>query len=510
MYRRLVGVLDARRARCHALPYRLHMERLVRRVIAKVRVRVRDEMRSVLDLGLPLSAPDYRPAMAAAPSKRARGSTRIASWSRPWILIIAARLLCWCEFMPSSLLSRLSTVRPQLWCLPVRCSNLIGSAERKPLGLNSIHSQTPSGPLEGASGSRLPPDEFHRTASRHVLRGILRECTYLPDQFAASWIRQHALSRFRTYEARNKAHAGDETYEKRLETIRRKSRQAMYQLRRANEGDRKMLMKALSMAYGRIGKRRRELLKPLLSIKETKPDQNTTTKGNAGEVIDDLTNPSTLAGPSATSLSNFGNNSSKARITGPVKARVKAYINDLPAEIRALVQGQIAASPPAIARRNPRRLSVEIPELNTWMKPMPKVRVENQLSNWYANLLSTVQPPLPDKEWDHLRDLALGVSQAPPPIPRRTNPTAPLSILEMVVTRGKLPDNLFRKDYAHNIGQRFMQRLWAEVFSQCPLMKYDSSSDKWNVIWGHHVLHDTRTDPTGDAANTPHETKDAR
>ena len=145
--------------------------------------------------------------------------------------------------MPSSLLSRPSAVASRLRRLPVRCSITAVSAERKPLGLNNIHTETLSGPSETPCDSRIPPDEFHRTASRHVLRGILRECTYLPDQFAASWIRQHALSRFRTYEAKNKKHAGDGTYEKRLETVRRKSRQAMYQLQRANEGDRKMLMK---------------------------------------------------------------------------------------------------------------------------------------------------------------------------------------------------------------------------------------------------------------------------
>jgi hypothetical protein len=410
---------------------------------------------------------------------------------------------CWCVFMPSSLLSRLSSVRPQLWRLPVRCSTANAWAECKPPGLSNIHTETLSGPPANASESRLPPDEFHRTASRHVLRGILRECTYLPDQFAASWIRQHALSRFRTYEARNKGRLGDETYEKRLEIIRRKSRQALYQLQRANEGDRKMLMKALSMAYGRIGKRRRELLQPLLFIRKHNPDESTSVVEGKVGVMDSLMKSSTPPSQSATSTGIFGKKLSKERTIGPVKARVKAYINDLPAELRALVQSQITASPPTIARRNPRRLGVEIPELNTWMKPMPEVRVKNQLSDWYANLLSTVQPPLPDKEWDHLQGLALGISQALLPIPRRKNLTPAPSILETVVTRGKLPDSFFRKDYAHKIDQRFMQRLWAEVFSQCSLMKYDSASDKWNVVWGHHVLHDAKTDRKVDAAGIP-------
>jgi hypothetical protein len=410
--------------------------------------------------------------------------------------------------MPSSLLSRPSAVASQLRRLPVRCSTTIVSVERKPLGYNDIHTETLSGLSEEASQSRLPPDEFHRTASRHVLRGILRECTYLPDQFAASWIRQHALSRFRTYEARNKGRAGDEAYEKRLETVRRKSRQAMYQLQRANEGDRKMLMKALSTAYGRTGKRRRELLQPLISIKGHKVEENASAEQLAAKLPDASMHPSTSARQPSTSASALDRKPVKDRAIGPVKAQVRAYINDLPAQLRALVQSQITASPPTIARRNPRRLGVEIPELNTWMKPMPDVRVKNKLSDWYANLLSTVQPPLPEKEWDQLRALALGITRAQPLKPRRKNLTPPPSVLEMVVTRGKLPDNFFWKDYAHNINPRYMQRLWAEVFSQCSLMKYDSANDKWNVIWGHHVLNDSKLGRKSDAAATPGARKD--
>jgi len=405
--------------------------------------------------------------------------------------------------MPSSLLSRPSAVASRLRRLPARCSITNVSVERKPLGLNNIHTETLSGPLETTSESRLPPDEFHRTASRHALRGILRECTYLPDQFAASWIRQHALSRFRTYETRNKKHTEDATYEKRLETVRRKSRQALYQLQRANEGDRKMLMKALSMAYGRTGKRRRELLQPLISINEHEVVENASAEEHAAKLLDASTHSSTPASQPATSAPTTNNKPVKDRAIGPVKAQARAYVNDLPAALRALVQSQITASPPTIARRNPRRLGVEIPELNTWMKPMPDVRVKNQLSDWYANLLSTVQPPLPDNEWDQLRALALGITRAQPPKARRKNLTPPPSVLEMVVARGKLPKNLFRKDYAHTINPRFMQRLWADVFSQCSLMKYDSAKDKWNVIWGHRVLNDSKLEQKSDAAATP-------
>lgn len=341
------------------------------------------------------------------------------------------------------------------------------------------------------STSTWNPDgnDFHRTTSRHVLRGILRECTYFPDRSAASWIHQHAISRFRTYEAKNEKHLGEEAYRKRLETVRRKSRQALYQLQRANEGDKKMLIKALSMAYGRVGKRRRELLQPLLSVETSTEDTTAAIKG-AQDTDSRLQKCLPQKGPAPKVAPASRKQAPKGRADGPVKTRVKEYVDDLPVQLRQLVRSQIGGSPPAISRRNPRKLGVEIPELNTWYKPMPAVRVKNKLAQWYASLLSTVQPPLPEQEWCSLRDLALGTARPNLMIPRRKQLTTPPSILEMVVTRGKLPNDLFRKDHAHQITPRFMQRLWAEVFSQCPLMQYDPDTERWNTTWGHHVLHD--------------------
>lgn len=281
----------------------------------------------------------------------------------------------------------------------------------------------------------------------------------------------------------------------------------MYQLQRANEGDRKMLLKALSMAYGRIGKRRRELLQPLLLDRELDLDEASSNENKSDESLDTLLSPSPSERQPATSTTRPDKQPAKKKADEPVKAKIKAYVNDLPAELRALVKSQIESSPPTIARRNPRRLGVEIPELNSWYKPMPDVRVKNKLSEWYASLLSTVQAPLPDQEWERLRDLALGVNRPQLSRPRRAKLTPPSSVLEMVVARGKLPDNLFRKDYAHHITPRFMQRLWAEVFSQSPLMSYDSASDKWNVVWGHHVLQDSKRDKKSDAPATLDQTK---
>lgn len=333
--------------------------------------------------------------------------------------------------------------------------------------------------------------EFHRTASRHVLRAILRECTYFPDRFAAEWIRQHALSSYRTYETRIWKNRNDPAFIKRLEIVRRKSRQAMYQLQRANEGDRRMLVKAISMAYGRIGKRRRQLMAPLLPVEQ----REQYLKGSEGseEGLDQPHTETPATGADAQKGTGLHQKPSKGRPSGTVKDQVKEAVDNLPRPLCALVQSQTAASPPTVARRNLRRLGTEIPELNSWHKPMPQVRIKNKLKQWYANVLSTVQPPLPDAEWRSLRDLALRQKEVKLPIRRRKQLATPPSMLEMVVMRGKLPAELFRKDHAHKITPRYMQRIWATVFSQCPLMEYDSQAEKWNFTWGNHVLNDRRT-----------------
>lgn len=388
---------------------------------------------------------------------------------------------------------------PPSWTPSLVNSNIAGN-----LKVSTRHKQTDASSsqqndaghfFDPDGGNVLYPDEFHRTASRHVLRGILRECTYLPDPFVATWIRQHAMDRFRTYDYRIFKNRDDPEFKKRLETVRRKSRQALYQLRRANEGDRKMMLKALSMGYGRIGKRRRDLMKPLFPVELQQNEEE------AGQLQMESPVPRNHVSNNAKKKGQ----SAKDDALGPVKAQIKEAMDDLPRPLHALLKSQIEASPPSIARRNPRRLGLELPELNAWHKPMPQSRVKNKLKEWYANLLSTVQAPLPEKEWYDLRDLALRKKTGKLPITRRKQLTPPPSVLEMVVKRGKLPADMFRKGHAHHVTPRFMQRVWLDVFSQCPLMKYDPSTQRWSITWGHHAMSDSRFETAADAGSVTDE-----
>ena len=106
--------------------------------------------------------------------------------------------------------------------------------------------------------------------ARLVLRSLLRECTYLPDSFARDWTKQYILHRFRKYGFKAWQHRDDSNFDERLQEKLREARAGLGLLRRANEGERKPLLKVLLMAYGRAGKRRHELMMPLMPTKMPK------------------------------------------------------------------------------------------------------------------------------------------------------------------------------------------------------------------------------------------------
>jgi hypothetical protein len=62
------------------------------------------------------------------------------------------------------------------------------------------------------------------------------------------------------------------------------------------------------------------------------------------------------------------------------------------------------------------------------------------------------------------------------------------SALELVARYGKVPRNAFGNWYANRITPRVMQRLYAEVFSTCPVMEWDNAREEWKVTWGFQSL----------------------
>ncbi|KAI5200269.1 hypothetical protein E4T39_05780 [Aureobasidium subglaciale] len=292
-----------------------------------------------------------------------------------------------------------------------------------------------------------PPFESAKcTQARHLLRAILRESSYLPDEQARVYIATHAVARFRDY---TPGHKSDDLITQRRPARLDNARKGLSELRRANQGELKPLLKILHLTYARTGKRRHDLLRDF----QYKPP----------------------ADASAEPLS----------------------LPHLTPQHVALLESQTLASPPTTVRPLLRSWALKIPDTNSWERPMPKKRIVNITHRWYANVLERTIVPLPVAEWERLRDLALGKRKFKLPAPRRvaaaSRPSLP-SPLEVAL--GLVPlnspdvvlENAANSLHGRKLTARSMMRCWATVFAQCPVMTWHEESQKWSIQWGCHVL----------------------
>lgn len=259
-------------------------------------------------------------------------------------------------------------------------------------------------------------------------------------------------------------------------------------LERANDGHPVHLGKILAMTYGRLGKRRRQLVAQLTL---DNPPIKSTTIHDQGPVL--------------------GN------------------------QLKSLVISQMD-HPDKFLKGDKLSLKPRIPEINSWGRPIPLNRIRNLKLEWYAEILDIIMPPLPEEEWNRLRGLASGCISWDGPVPRRKPASTAEEIIsgsehdEPRIDGGRICTARKSDDYVadihtvggqydaspsfkarvnnlislsseslqhwkeepgrrlktnpHELTPRFMRRRWAEVFALCPTMKWDSVENKWIVKWG--------------------------
>lgn len=286
-----------------------------------------------------------------------------------------------------------------------------------------------------------------KTRTLHLFRALLRQCTYLPDPTARSCLHAHVVSRFRDYSP-NKPKIKHGLKRKPIKLIEARqprllkaAQKGLLFLQRANHGHPLQLRKVLAMAYGRVGKRRHELLKAL----------------KLPDVIIDAETVQQLSHPTNQEV--------------PLPSK----------QFLALVKSQLREKQQQFLRAPVRHASPTIPEQNSWGRPMPVKRVRNMKRRWYAETLDRIMPPLPDEEWKRLQALASGEMLWEGPR-RRRGPIAEEKALESARFNGG------RLSRPHQITQRYMQRLWGGIFMQCPKMNEVSSLKAgWDVVWGDPV-----------------------
>jgi len=290
-----------------------------------------------------------------------------------------------------------------------------------------------------------------KTTALHLFRHLLRATSYLPDEFAQLYIRNYIKYQFR------RARKPSEHTPARL----KKARNSLSTLQRAADGEIKPLTKVLHRAYGRSGRRRRELIDDLLRADAKSAPEN-------GAAVESLT---------AESINKDGRWESPRPV------------------LNTFIRSQAANHPPDSSRPIIREFEPRIPK-NIWNRPMPLKRQRNIVKRFWASTLDKLLPPLPEVEWNRLRDLATGVIPFKGPPPRRPRAGAPEEKSEALlsaVTFLNQPiraaaradkDAQIQKRNSHIINARFMQRIWASVWNLSPLMTYNGETMEWTIVWG--------------------------
>ncbi|KAI9819317.1 MAG: hypothetical protein M1832_004022 [Thelocarpon impressellum] len=289
----------------------------------------------------------------------------------------------------------------------------------------------------------------------HSLRGLLRECSYLPDPRARSYIAAHILHRYRASGPALRALQASDRDRRAKEQLRL-GRKAHSLLVRANSGAPKPLLKVLHLTYGRVGKRRHQLLAPLL-----RPDVP-------------------------------ADHATVAALPEPGRSGDLGAWPPMSTQLAALVRSQKQRNPLGANKTTLRRIEPEVPETNIWKRPLPKKREKRIRWEFHKELLERILPPLPEAEWAELRDRTIGKARWGGPVPRRPRAggeVCQLCLAELDMRHFTRPTDIpgrptAKRDRPHNLTRRYMQRMWGMVFALCPTMRWDGSRRTWQVEWG--------------------------
>ncbi|KAL4865356.1 hypothetical protein BDV12DRAFT_150068 [Aspergillus spectabilis] len=302
----------------------------------------------------------------------------------------------------------------------------------------------------------FPPEEW-----RNLYRSLLRECSYLPDPIARSASHDHVRQRFRRYHQERRTHIRNDIV--RLGELHRQARYSLSVLKRANQGYTRPLEKVLRFAYGRNGRRRREMLEKLLAV-DIPQDQSMV----------------------------------EALLSAPVQ-----YSDDWkpPQIVIDLLKSQ--NNQPAVTQ-----ISERIPVKETeppvggttaWGRKIPLKRRVNIRRRWFNSVMDALLPPLPEAELEVLEGLLSGELAWNPPKRRAKQHIASSSsssaaskvaprgeMVRKILTAGPQKDDTFRPyidGRPHNITRRFMRRLWQRISCLVPRQRWDALNGKYRFDW---------------------------
>ena len=288
----------------------------------------------------------------------------------------------------------------------------------------------------------------------HLYRALLRESHYLPDSQARAYLHEYVTHSYRKHLPQD--HRRRKAIPLRRQTaLLHRGRKILSVLRRANDGYIRPLQNILCLTYGRKGKRRRLLMDKLME-EDIPPDH--------------------------TAVEALLDNHTYSRDWKP------------PIKVQALMRSQTKNSDHfdrTVWGSFRLRSTPDIPEKNTWGRPMPEKRVKNLMRKWYAKQADRLLPPLPEAEFKRLQALCRGqIGPEDGPVPRRkrafSSSESAVLLNEKLLLEAPPKSRTFEaysQGRPHRLTLRLLQRLWVIIFQHVPAMQWDPVRKKWVVKW---------------------------
>jgi len=333
---------------------------------------------------------------------------------------------------------------------------------------------------------RLPKPETPLDFYRH----LLREASYLPP-LARAPIDEQIKRRFRRCRHNEPP--------KSLEDLGQ-ARHDLRMLRAANAGDMTRMQRVMLIAFGRVGRRRRELSARL--VHRTSPATDSAEKSPAAaelhkeDWLDDWDIP---------------------RLRAFSRSQVMAGLSNTPR--------------PTLSSYQTVETSV-IPAQNSWGRPLPDRLHRKKRRNMWKSVADKCMPPLPEEEWGKIKAIVQGTPEgAWLPPPRRPAAQAvrvsgaapkgsldawnwqayavrPVATVDRSASRsnkllsGAVDDNTPTGDpqpaHCHEYTPRFWRRLFGDLWQLTATMKRKGPGAKdWDIAWGKQHF---RLPPTPGAA----------
>ncbi|KAK3306304.1 uncharacterized protein B0T15DRAFT_395791 [Chaetomium strumarium] len=321
---------------------------------------------------------------------------------------------------------------------------------------------------------RIPHPETPWRLYRH----LLREASYLPP-IARPFVDSQIKARFRQHQ---EDYPGAENTEARIRQAHRELRI----LRAANAGDLTRMRRVLLRVFGRVGRRRRELMADLLHRDlPTNTEELQKYAAEASDIASTGRKIDWLDRWDLKKLRTFANSQIQAGLVNNPKSDLTA------------------------AQINP---SKSIPTENAWGRPLTPKLARTKLKKLWKTAADKCLPPLPVEEWERLGVLAKGLVHSLPPPRRpvarsmsndgqgnrewdwRSYATKPVAVVDRPANRrnklltGAVDDNTPTGDpqpiVCHKYTPRTWQRLLASIWRLTATMEKRPDGQSWKIEWG--------------------------